>query len=132
MPAGTPQGDRSVKEAVAAGLAALIAEHRKAVEEFGEDECDRTLRAGGEKIRQTRFKVEAYAEYLVEEKERLEAELAESAELLKKRIVESRGPTPLVFLADSEEAWGKGDTEEAAVAEMREQGDIRGQIAYKV
>ena len=67
------------------------------------------------------------------EKVRLEAELAESAELLKKRIMEIAGADePLVFLADSEDAWGKGDTEEAAVAEMRTQGDIKGQVAYKV
>jgi hypothetical protein len=37
VPAGTPQGDRSVREAVAAGLATLIAEHEAAVESFGND-----------------------------------------------------------------------------------------------
>ena len=35
VPAGTPEGDRSVKDSVAAGLGALIAEHRSAIAAFG-------------------------------------------------------------------------------------------------
>ena len=46
VPAGTAEGDRVVKEAVAAGLAALIAEHRQAVAEFGEDTRPRTRSSG--------------------------------------------------------------------------------------
>src|SRR4029079_7820537 len=43
VPAGTPEGDRSVKESVAAGLAALIAEHRAAIETFGTDTREETI-----------------------------------------------------------------------------------------
>ena len=57
-----PRATGRVKEAVAAGLAALIAEHRQAVAEFGADTRDGTLERAAEKIRATRFKVEAYAE----------------------------------------------------------------------
>ena len=46
VPAGTAEGDRSVKEAVAAGLAALIAEHRQAVAAFGDGHPRRHPRAG--------------------------------------------------------------------------------------
>src|SRR6202035_4123267 len=37
VPSGTPHGDRSVKESVAGGIAALITEHNAAIESFGED-----------------------------------------------------------------------------------------------
>jgi hypothetical protein len=70
--AGTPQGDRSVKEAVAEGLAALIAEHRAAIAGFGEDTRESTLERAAGRIREARFKVEAYSTYLAEERGRLE------------------------------------------------------------
>jgi hypothetical protein len=84
--AGTPEGDRSVKESVAAGLGALIAEHRHAIEAFGEDTRHSTLERAAERIRQTRFKIEAYAGYLTEEKARLEEQLAETARRLRAKV----------------------------------------------
>jgi hypothetical protein len=132
IPAGTPQGDRSVKESVAEGLAALIGEHRAAVEAFGPDTLDRTFDRAAERIRQTKFKVEAYAAYLAEEKERLEAELAESADHLRRKIEELTTAGP-AFIADGESAWGKGTTEEEAVAEMKRHGRTgEREVAYKV
>ena len=44
VPAGTPHGDKSVKDAVAGGIATLIEEHRAAVATFGTD--TRELYAG--------------------------------------------------------------------------------------
>ena len=76
VPAGTPEGDRSVKESVAAGLAALIAEHRSAIETFGTDTREETIHRAAEKIRTTRLKIEGYAELLADEKARLEAAVA--------------------------------------------------------
>ncbi|MFO0806206.1 MAG: DUF6744 family protein [Gemmataceae bacterium] len=84
--AGTTEGDRSVKEAVAAGLAALIAEHRQAIETFGEDTRDDTLTRAAEKIRKTQFKIAAYAEYLAEEKARLDRELATARQELRAKV----------------------------------------------
>ena len=86
VPAGTPAGDRSVKDAVAAGLAALIAEHEQAIAAFGDDTRACTLERAAERIRQTRFKVEAYTDYLAEEKARLEAQLAAAAQQLRARV----------------------------------------------
>ncbi len=51
VPAGTPEGDRSVKDAVAAGLAALIAEHRQAIAAFGTDTRDGTLDRAADRVR---------------------------------------------------------------------------------
>jgi hypothetical protein len=86
VPAGTVQGDRSVKEAVASGIAALIAEHNAAVEGFGEDTRPDTFERAAERIRVTRLKVEAYAEYLAEERSRLERDLADASARLRARV----------------------------------------------
>ncbi len=76
VPAGTPEGDRSVKESVAAGLATLIEEHRRAVETFGVDTREDTLQRAAEKIHTTRLKIEGYAELLADEKARLDRAVA--------------------------------------------------------
>jgi hypothetical protein len=86
VPAGTAEGDRSVKDAVAAGLAALIDEHRKAVAQFGSDTRDDTLKRAAEKIRSTQFKVQAYSEYLLGEKEKLDRELATARDELRQKV----------------------------------------------
>ena len=86
VPAGTAEGDRSVKEAVASGLSVLIAEHRQAVEGFGADTRDGTLERAAERIRLTKFKIEQYTAYLAEEKTRLERELATAAQQLRSKV----------------------------------------------
>jgi len=86
VPAGTPDGDRSVKDAVAAGLAGLIDEHRKAVAAFGDDTREDTLTRAAEKIRQNRLKVEAYAELLADEKGRLDRAVAAAREELRLKV----------------------------------------------
>lgn len=86
VPAGTPHGDRSVKEAVACGLSSIIEEHRQAVAEFGVDTRESTLERAAERIRVTRHKVGAYAAYLAEEREKLERDLAEASHELRKKV----------------------------------------------
>ena len=66
VPAGTVQGDRSVRDAVAEGLSAAIEEHRAAIAEFDDDTRKATFRRSAERIRMTRFKLEAYADLLAE------------------------------------------------------------------
>ena len=86
VPAGTPHGDRSVKEAVASGLADLIAEHRAAVAGFDADTRPDTLQRAADRVRQARFKVEAYATYLAEERENLERSLSAAAAELRAKV----------------------------------------------
>lgn len=86
VPAGTSEGNRSVKESVAAGLSALIEEHRQAVAQFGEDTRDDTLSRAADRIRQTRLKVEGYAELLAEEKVRLERAVAAAQVELRAKV----------------------------------------------
>ena len=88
VPAGTPHGDRSVKEAVENGLHDLIEEHRKAVAEFTTDTRESTVERAAERIRQTRFKVQAYAEYLGAAKEGLLGQLADAQDELRKKVAE--------------------------------------------
>jgi hypothetical protein len=96
VPAGTAEGDRSVKDAVAAGLAALIDEHRKAVAAFGTDTRDDTLKRAADKIRATQFKVAAYAEYLLDEKVKLDRELATARDELRLKVEQLATTSPVV------------------------------------
>src|SRR4051812_38369879 len=86
VPAGTSEGDRSVKEAVACGLAAMIEEHRSAIALFGEDTRDSTLERAAERIRVTRHKIAAYSEYLSGERDRLEKELTMASSELRAKV----------------------------------------------
>lgn len=86
VPAGTPHGDRSVKEAVACGIEALISEHNAAVETFGEDTRESTIERAAERIRQTRFKLECYSALLAEERTRLERELTAAQARLRAKV----------------------------------------------
>ncbi|WP_439628581.1 DUF6744 family protein [Gemmata sp.] len=88
VPVGTPEGDRSVKDAVACGLSALIEEHRQAVAQFGEDTREDTLKRAAEKIRTTRLKVEGYAELLADEKERLDRAVLAAQQELRAKVAE--------------------------------------------
>ena len=91
VPAGTSEGDRSVTQAVADGLAAVVAEHRHAVAQFGSDTRSDTLERAAEKIRSTKFKVQAYAEYLTGEKERLDRALATAEKELRTKVEQIAG-----------------------------------------
>ena len=86
VPAGTSEGDRSVKEAVACGLSAMIEEHRAAVACFGEDTRESTLERAAERIRVTRHKLSAYSEYLSGERDRLEKELTLASSELRAKV----------------------------------------------
>ena len=86
IPAGSPQGNRAVQEAVAHGLQAIIDEHLQAVQKFGEDTRPDTLRRAEEKVRATKLKIEGYSFYLDKKREDLEASLQQASELLRTRM----------------------------------------------
>ena len=86
IPAGSPQGDRAVQEAVANGLQGIIDEHMEAVEKFGGDTRPDTLHRAEEKIRITRLKIEGYRLYLDKKRSDLEASLQQASELLRSRM----------------------------------------------
>jgi len=86
IPTGTAHGDKAVKDTVAHGIAALIAEHEAAIAGFGEDTREATLTRMAERIRTTKHKVEAYACYLAEERSRLERALSQAATKLRTKV----------------------------------------------
>ena len=86
IPAGSPQGDRAVQEAVANGLQGIIDEHMEAVQKFGEDTRPDTLLRAEEKVRATKLKIEGYSFYLDKKREDLEASLQQASELLRSRM----------------------------------------------
>ena len=94
VPAGTAEGDRSVKRAVADGLAALVAEHRAAVAAFDADTRADTVGRAAARIRAARYKVECYAAYLADEKAGLDRELAEAAAELRAKVAGMAGAVP--------------------------------------
>ena len=75
-------------QAVADGLAAVVAEHRAAVAQFGADTRGDTLQRAAEKIRTTKFKLQTYAEYLTGEKERLDRAVADAEGELRAKVAE--------------------------------------------
>ncbi len=91
VPAGTEAGDRSVTQAVADGLAAVVAEHRAAVAQFGTDTRADTLQRAADKIRTTKFKLQTYAEYLSGERERLDRAVADAERALRAKVAEIAG-----------------------------------------
>lgn len=91
VPAGTTEGDRSVTQAVADGLAAVVAEHRHAVALFGNDTREDTLKRAAEKIRTTKYKLSAYAEYLAGEKDRLDRAVADAEAELRDKVEQIAG-----------------------------------------
>src|SRR4051812_5846330 len=93
VPAGTEEGDRSVTQAVADGLAAVVAEHRAAGAPVGNDTRDDTQERAEEKTRTRKFKLAAYAEYLAGEKARLDSAVA-AAEREPREKVERIAGTP--------------------------------------
>ena len=94
VPAGTGEGDRSVKEAVASGLATLIADHQAAVDSFGDDTRPETIARAAERIKLTRFKVESYAALLADEKDRLDRALQSTVTRLRAKVAVLAEPVP--------------------------------------
>ena len=86
VPAGTREGDRSAKEAIAQGLATLVSEYMASIENFGKDTREATFERAASQIQQARFKVEAYAGYLAEEQARLDSLLDQAAEKLRAKV----------------------------------------------
>ena len=86
VPAGTPEGDRSVQESVSAGLTALVAEYRRAVAGFDADTRPSTVERAAARIREAKFKVEAYAAYLADGRDRLERALADAQAELRAKV----------------------------------------------
>ena len=73
----------------------MVAEHRAAVAQFGADTRAETLERAAEKIRSTKFKMQAYAEYLTGEKERLDRAVAEAERELRAKVDQLAGmPAP--------------------------------------
>ncbi len=98
IPAGTAEGNRSVRESVETGLQSLITEHLAAVDGFDASTRDDTVRRAAERIQTIRYKVEAYSEYLGEQRAVLEQHLRDAKQHLRDKIAaiadaESAAPT---------------------------------------
>ena len=89
IPLGTPEGNDTARDAVTGGLQKLIDDHRKAIDELKLNTRDDTLERAAQKIAETRFKIEAYADYLsTVAKEELLGAVEDGYERLKKKTQE--------------------------------------------
>ena len=95
VPAGTADGDRSVRGAVAAGLSGLIDDYRRAVAGFDADTRPGTVARAAERIRAAKFKVECYAEYLAGEKDRLDREVVAAGRELRAKVAAIAAASPV-------------------------------------
>lgn len=86
VPKGSPSTNKSVQTTLAMSLDQLIADHKAAVDSFGNDTSAAALQRTAEKIKHTRTKIEAYAEYLMERKEDMLAAITEANDFLAKRV----------------------------------------------
>lgn len=76
VPKNVKGSDESVGDIVEDGLKRVVGEYRDAIKEFGTKTQHRSFEQTAEKIKQTRFKVEAYSAYLAGRKKDLDEALA--------------------------------------------------------
>lgn len=86
--AGTAHGDRSVKDAVKNGLDDALTTLAEAVTGFDDTTRHDTFERAAQRIREAKFKVEAYSEYLGAEKERLAQSVEELNAKLRAKVEE--------------------------------------------
>lgn len=84
--AGSKGGDRSVKESVEDGLAGVIREHVLAIDKFDETTREDTLKKMADRIMATRFKVEAYADFLADARAELLTKLEAAKDTLREKV----------------------------------------------
>lgn len=64
VPAGTQYGERAVQESIAGAFEEMIQAHETAIDQFTINTRGSTMEAAAGKIKATRVKIEAYADYL--------------------------------------------------------------------
>jgi hypothetical protein len=84
--AGTPQGDKAVKESLTDHMDGVIAEYEKTVGEFGLDSKPSTLERGAERIKLLRHTLEGYKLHLKDSFQSVSDKLDAAARKLKERV----------------------------------------------
>jgi hypothetical protein len=88
VPAGYSDScERSIKESVEMGLDRIIRDHVDAINEFDGKTRASTVEKMVERVNNTRFKVEAYADYLADKQAELLAKVAEAKTILKAKVM---------------------------------------------
>lgn len=88
VPANTRQGNLAVQNAVESGMSQIIADHEAAVANFSLDTRATTLQNTAERIKTTRVKIEAYANYLADKRDALLQACDTADQKLANRIAE--------------------------------------------
>lgn len=91
VPAGTQRGDKEVQDLMAETLAQLIQDHNAAVALFSVNTQKGTIESAADKIKATRVKVEAYANYLQERSKDLLKEVDAANQKLREQVAAIAG-----------------------------------------
>lgn len=86
--AGNAETARSVRDSIADGIAASLAEYQAAVDAFDKDTRPDTIKRAAERIKVAKFKVEGYAALLGDQKDRLEESLKVASAQLRAKVSE--------------------------------------------
>lgn len=92
VPKGTPEGNRSVKEAVNSGLETLLKELNDSVAEWNGDTRPKTMERAVDKFQAIAYKVDAYADYLASSQDALKAKLVEAKKAMMEKITAASEP----------------------------------------
>lgn len=93
VPSGTAEGNASVKEAVQANLATVLAELDASVDQWDDKTRPKTIEKIQAEFEKVNYKVEAYAEYLSTEQEGLLVKLGEAKKRLAEKVLSLHADT---------------------------------------
>jgi len=83
--------ERSIKESINLGLDRLIAAHLSAISEFEVSTRAGTMERMADAVKTTRFKIEAYADFLGERAEELRQKVEDAKKVLRAKVMEVSG-----------------------------------------
>ena len=86
LASGFGTGEKKIAQSVSDKIIGLIGELDSVVEEFTPETSDRLQRSAGDRVKMIRQKVRSYAEYLQDEREKLDAALTESTIKIKAKV----------------------------------------------
>jgi hypothetical protein len=86
---GSAHGAKAVKEAITAELKRLTDDHLDAVDKLDLDQQDRCFESRANEITATRYKIEAYAQYLGDQAIELNKLIAQASDRLRSKVLEA-------------------------------------------
>lgn len=107
VPKGTSEGNRNVRDSVGAVINSVLEEMDEAIDEWGENTKDKTIKGTMEKIEVLNYKIESLSMYLMEETEELQR---------KRAVLKNKLQTKVFGIAEGKAAPSEPEATEAEPA----------------